>query len=291
MNSQELLTFEEAVLHLRTQPESSQLLRDSYLDGNLLESAERFLRSGEFAEVQRILSLCSQATPETVLDLGSGTGVAAFAFARSGVCRVYAVEPDPSAVVGRGAIQSVTRGLPVEILGAFGEAMPLESRSVDVVYARQVLHHAADLPALVAEAARVLKPGGVLMATREHVVSDDGQLEEFLASHPIHQLAGCEGAYTFEAYARAIAASGLRLVRVLGPLDSVVNAYPLFLTQEELEAQPELALTRRFGVAGKILAHIPAARAHWWRPRKSEADAGPGRMYSFVAVKGAGGWK
>jgi hypothetical protein len=36
----------------------------------------------------------------------------------------------------------------------------------------------------------------VLLATREHVVDDPAQHAEFLARHPVHQLAGGENAFS-----------------------------------------------------------------------------------------------
>jgi 2-polyprenyl-6-hydroxyphenyl methylase/3-demethylubiquinone-9 3-methyltransferase len=42
-------------------------------------------------------------------------------------------------------------------------ALPLASRSADVVVAGEILEHVTDLPATVAELCRVLRPGGLLV--------------------------------------------------------------------------------------------------------------------------------
>jgi len=57
-----------------------------------------------------------------------------------------------------------------------GESMPLRDRSIDLVYARQLLHDAIGLLCLLSECARVLKPGGALLACR--TVDNEDQLEE-----------------------------------------------------------------------------------------------------------------
>ena len=106
------------------------------------------------------------------------------------------------------------------------EELPIADATVDVVYSRQVLHHAAELDRFVGEVARILRPGGVLLACREHVVDDDAQKRAFLAAHPVNRLAGGENAFALPEYIAAIAAAGLALDRSLGPWDSIINAFP-----------------------------------------------------------------
>jgi len=50
-------------------------------------------------------------------------------------------------------------GSHIDIVG-FGSSLPFLNSSVDLVIAQEVLEHVADYTALVAEVARVLKPGG-----------------------------------------------------------------------------------------------------------------------------------
>jgi len=93
------------------------------------------------------------------------------------------------------------------------------SDSFDAVYVRQGLHHAADLPRMLEEIARVIRPGGVLLACREHVVDNyEESLQAFLDSQVDHQLYGGEHAFTLQDYRSAIAASGLIMLNEMGPL-------------------------------------------------------------------------
>ena len=217
------MSTEQAVLALRADPRCADLVRDAYLGPDALGNAERFLASAEFAAVLTLAG--DRVRGGAVLDVGAGTGIASYAFAQSGAREVVALEPDPSDVVGQGVIRRIRNGLPISIEGGFGEALPFADGRFEVVYLRQVLHHARDLDTLVRECARVTAPGGVVIATREHVADDRRQLEEFLAAHPIHRLAGGEHAYPLAAYVASFRRAGLEGPRVLGPYDSVVNSF------------------------------------------------------------------
>jgi methylase of polypeptide subunit release factors len=89
------LPLDEAVRKLRADPQYRQLVDDTYLGSDLEVSARAFLGSGEFSEVCKLLSI-SLPNAE-VLDLGAGNGIASYALAKSGVRRVIALEPNPSA--------------------------------------------------------------------------------------------------------------------------------------------------------------------------------------------------
>ncbi len=278
-----MMTFEEAVRELRTRPEYADLLRDSYLDGDTLGGATRFARSAEFAEIRRIVG--RKRLSGVVVDVGAGTGIATYAFATSGAAATYAVEPDPSDDVGRGAIARACAGLDVRLIDSFGESIPLEDGVADIVYARQVLHHARDLGKLVAECARIAKPGGLFIASREHVVNDDDQLHIFLRDHPIHRLAGCEGAFPLPLYEGAIAQAGLRLRRTMGPWDSVVNAFPAARTRTDVLRRRVVVLLPRLGFLAPFAAVLPWLGAAAARRLDTEALLMPGRLYTFVAEK------
>lgn len=90
-----------------------------------------------------------------VADVGAGTGKLTAALVRGGRT-VAAVEPDA------GMLAALTREVPgARALQGTGESLPLPDASVDAVVYGQAWHW-VDVPAASAEAARVLRPGGVL---------------------------------------------------------------------------------------------------------------------------------
>lgn len=273
------MTTVEAVRQLRSDPQYASVIHDSYLEEDVVAAAERFRQSVEFSEVCVLLH--GHLHGCTILDLGAGTGIASYAMAKAGAGMVYALEPDPGEV-GRDAINRLSVDLAITTLDATGERIPLDDKSVDAIYARQVLHHTRDLNGVLRECARVLKPGGLILICREHVADNEAQLNQFLADHPIHQLAGGEHAYPLASYQKAIMESGLQLLRTLGPWDSVINAFPAVKSRAQMESMPEVVLRERFGATARLLRIIPGMRHLVWRRMKSYPS--PGRLYSFLAV-------
>lgn len=274
------MNTEDAVRHLRADPAQRQLIEDAYLDVDVGAASARF---GDSAEFRALLSMLGADLREvTLVDLGSGNGMAARAFSSAGVACVVAVEPDPSDEIGAGAVRRLSEGSAISVVRSIGEGLPLADCSVGVVYCRQVLHHTSDLQLVMREVARVLRPAGLLIACREHVVDDEGQLNQFLASHPVHQLAGGEHAFPLDAYISAIIEAGLSLRRVLGPWDSVINAYPTVRSEGDRKRYPDLLLTERLGCLGSVIARLPGAQALVWRRLNRPT---PGRLYSFLASK------
>ena len=199
--SAEPISWEAAVVWLRNQPDQAELVRACFYDDPLRDAAERYYASTEWQAVRELAG----GKRGTALDLGAGRGISSYALARDGWC-VCALEPDPSNVVGAGAICALAQeaNLNIRVEQNWGESLPYPDASFDLVHGRQVLHHARDLDKLCREAARVLKPGGIFIATREHVISRPEDLPAFLESHPLHKLYGGEHAYLLDEYLGAI---------------------------------------------------------------------------------------
>jgi SAM-dependent methyltransferase len=271
------MTLPDAIRYLRSQPRFAELMRDSYLDGDVVGGAERFRESGEWRAVVQLLE--GKIAGARVLDVGAGTGMASAAFVGSGAAEVIALEPDSSEEGGRAAI-SVLNDPQIRVVEGLGESIRLPNASVDIVYVRQTLHHAADLPQMLRECARVLRPGGRFLACREHVVDNPKQLAAFVASHPVHQVAGTEHAFALPTYLAAIRDAGLTITRVWGPYDSVINAFPLVDSDAELAMAPALRLAK-LGMIGRIAARVPLVTTLV----RVLVNRHPGRLYTFFATK------
>jgi ubiquinone/menaquinone biosynthesis C-methylase UbiE len=108
-----------------------------------------------------------------VLELGAGTGINVGLYPAAGIEEVVFTEPEePMArrlsarVADRGA------GAAMQVVHAPAERLPFPDASFDTVVATLVLCTVGDLQASIAEARRVLKPGGRLLFL-EHVRSED----------------------------------------------------------------------------------------------------------------------
>jgi len=281
MQAQPFTTWDEAVRWLRAQPDRQALVRDAYYDDPLIGAAERYWQSGEWQGVRALLP-----QPGAALDVGAGRGIASYALARDGFS-VTALEPDASDLVGAGAIRSLAQetGLPINVVEDFSERLPFPDASFDVVFARAVLHHTRDLTAACREFARVLRPGGRMIAIREHVISRQDDKQAFLDAHPLHQLYGGENAFLLAEYEMALTQSGLHLQHVLAPLESEINYAPYTLAS--LHAEIAQRLGRRLPGAGHVVKMLLAVPGVWGLARRLLAivDNRPGRHYSFVATK------
>ena len=268
--SAELQTWEQAVLWLREQPNQVELVRECFFDDPLIDAAARYHASMEWEAVGQLIGPAAGRA----LDVGAGRGISSYALARDGWL-VTALEPNPSAVVGVGAIEQLaaTSSLPIDVVKDWGETLPFSEAEFDLVYGRQVLHHARDLGTLCAEMARVLKPGGTFLATREHVIFKDADLAVFLAEHPLHRLYGGENAYRLGEYKRAIERAGIRLTRVLNPWASAVNLHP------RTAADVARLIHARLPFAPTFLLTPPVLSRLGWLLRS------PGTNYSFVGVR------
>jgi SAM-dependent methyltransferase len=276
-------SWEDTIGWLRTQPDQAELIVSGYYDDPLEAAACRYWRSEEW---QAILSLLPTPNVGTVMDLGAGRGITSYALAKAGY-RVVAVEADPSALVGAGAIRSLARetGLPIDVQLSSSGSLPFPGETFELVFGRAVLHHLTNLEHACEEIARVLKPGGTAIFVREHVISHPRDLEAFRALHPLHRYYGGENAHMLRRYTRALEQAGLRVSKVISPWRSAINIYPRTVAELRLE------LARRLGLGSdrltRAICRIISVPAVWHALlRAIEAiDSRPGRLYSFVAVR------
>ncbi len=107
------------------------------------------------------------------MEIGSGTG-ANLRHYPPAVTEVVATEPDPH-MFKRLPKAAARAGVPVRLGQVGADRLPFRDSSVDTVVTTLVLCSVPDQAAALAEALRVLKPGGRLLFM-EHVRSDDPKI-------------------------------------------------------------------------------------------------------------------
>ncbi|MFN4073282.1 MAG: class I SAM-dependent methyltransferase [Thermus sp.] len=139
------------------------------------ENVARFERFRRYPDqvLERVASailgfLPSGEKPPTLLELGVGTGAMALPLIARG-CRYLALDRDPEMLWRFRERVGEREG--VEILEADARAIPLPHAWVDGVLVVRFWHLVSEWPRVLAEAIRVLRPGGVLLEGFERITS------------------------------------------------------------------------------------------------------------------------
>jgi SAM-dependent methyltransferase len=165
-----------------------------------------------------MLDIAEPGPGTRVLDLGAGRGWAARRFAQRG-CVTVAVDVVDDSLIGLGRVHDLAAhdGTQISPIVADGENLPFAAGSFDLVFCAATLHHATNLPLLLRNVGRVLRPGGMLVAINEPVIPD--ALDE--AAALAHSEAAREMAYGInetrphlDDYRRALRDAGLGEQRI-----------------------------------------------------------------------------
>lgn len=116
----------------------------------------RSLAEGENPDEAAVAAVL-EANPRRILDIGCGPGNLTVQFLRDGT-ELRAIDISPRMV-------ELTRGRGVDAQIADVESIPFTEGEFDCVFAGWVLYHAPNLDQAIAECARVVAPGGRLVAS------------------------------------------------------------------------------------------------------------------------------
>jgi SAM-dependent methyltransferase len=125
-----------------------------------------------------VLAALAGAPGTALLDVGGGTGNYALALRERG-WQPLVLDRSPQMLA-----QASAKGLPT--LEADAHALPFPDESFDAVCMLSMLHHLDDPPAALAQAQRVLRPGGrlALLAFLREDIADAWVLDYFPSSRP-----------------------------------------------------------------------------------------------------------
>jgi 2-polyprenyl-6-hydroxyphenyl methylase / 3-demethylubiquinone-9 3-methyltransferase len=98
---------------------------------------------------------------KTALEVGCGGGILCEEIARMG-CNTIGIDPsNPS--INTATKHASDNGLTITYIIGVGEKLPFHDNTCDIVLCCDVLEHVQDLPKVISEISRVLKPGGVFL--------------------------------------------------------------------------------------------------------------------------------
>lgn len=145
--------------HVRA--ERAEAARRYFADHAAEWDAIRSLHVGEDRVEAAMLALMHNRRLGHVLDIGTGTGRMAEIFAPA-ASRITALDRSPEMLrIARAKLAD--RQISVDLVQGDFMALPLAAAAVDTVVMHQVLHFAHEPGRVIAEAARVLRPGGHLL--------------------------------------------------------------------------------------------------------------------------------
>jgi arsenite methyltransferase len=150
---------------------------------------------------------------ESVLDLGSGAGADVLISARrvGSTGRVVGLDMTDEMLELARANAEAAGIHNAEFVKGHIEELPLDDASVDVVISNCVINLSADKPAVIREAARVLRPGGRLAVS--DVIADPAMDDATRAD--MEQWTGCiAGALTRDEFTRALESAGFEDIEI-----------------------------------------------------------------------------
>lgn len=162
---------------------AEQLARPSGMAGRLLGTA---MDVANRKPVRLAADLLAPRPSEHILDAGCGTGAAMVELLRRAPCRVTGIDPSDAMLQScRRRLRRLGRGSKAELLSARIEDMPFADESFDAVLALNVLYFCDAEGTMLKRLARVLRPGGRLVA---YVTHRDTMTNWPFAREGIHRL-------------------------------------------------------------------------------------------------------
>jgi sarcosine/dimethylglycine N-methyltransferase len=190
-----------------------------------------------------------------VLDIGAGYGGAARYLAKTYGCRVVALNLSEKENE-RDRQMNREQGLDetIEVIDASFEKIPFPDESFDVVWSQDAILHSGERARVIAEAARVLKPGG------EMVFTDIMQVEDVDAEalQPVLDRIHLDSLGSLSFYRDALSANGLEEVAFSDHTAQLPRHYARVLGETEARSEEIDKL-----VSDAYITRMKTGLRHW----------------------------
>ncbi len=204
--------------------------------------AERYITSVTHAhggDLARMIELAQPHSDERLLDIATGGGHTALAFAPL-VREVVATDLTPRMLEVAEAFIREQGAANVTFQVADAEALPFPAEDFEIVTTRIAPHHFSNPRQYVREVARVLRPGGVFVLD-DNMAPDDQELDAFLNRFEQWRDPSHVRSHTIAEWSAWIQAAGLQIEHV-EPLQSKLYKFANWAEQMRMPAAERAAL-------------------------------------------------
>jgi ubiquinone/menaquinone biosynthesis C-methylase UbiE len=183
-------------------------------DGSF-EELNRFAFQKMDLSWQNALKVLDLKGDKIICDFGAGRCWASYAFSKMGY-NVIALDMNTDRVVGLGAGTTLARKGRVSFGRVAGdcEMAPFKNASFDIIFGHQILHHATDLNRMLGEVFRILKKGGIFVATGEHKRGIFTSEKRWRKKNLSVAFGANEHLYSYFEYRNALKKAGFREINV-----------------------------------------------------------------------------
>ena len=223
------------------------------------EHAQNYVTSqthAKGADLDRLLEIAQPRPYWHVLDVATGGGHTALKFAPH-VARVVASDLTPQMLKAAEAHITGKGVRNVEFKEARAEKLPFDSNSFDLVTCRIAPHHFDDVAGFVKEAARVARPGGLVLV-QDQVMPEDPVVAGYVEAFEKLRDPSHNHALTETEWRASFAAAGLMLEHV----ETLAKSHSF---EEWTTTQAMLPSTKACLEA--LVAGAPPAAVAWLQPR------------------------
>ncbi len=196
---------------MQSQPDDTAKIQ-AYVQSRFAPVAEAYITSAthaQGADLSHMLALAALCGSEQVLDVATGGGHTALAFAP--LVR-HVIASDLTWQMLTTARQHITaQGITnVGYCRALAESLPFAAARFDRVTCRLAAHHFADIQAFVREAAHVMRPDALLLIA-DHIGLDDPDLDAFMDRFERWRDPSHVRAYTLAEWSSMLTSVGLEI--------------------------------------------------------------------------------